>query len=105
LFMKNGHNYYVYIVQCSDGKYYTGVTNDVDRRLWEHNTGFNIDCFTYKRRPVVLKYDEHFTDINNAIAWEKQIKGWSRAKKEALFQRNWELISELAKSKGEREKK
>jgi putative endonuclease len=103
--MKNGHNYYVYIVQCSDGKYYTGVTNDVDRRLWEHNTGFNIDCFTYKRRPVVLKYDEHFTDINNAIAWEKQIKGWSRAKKEALFQRNWELISELAKSKGEREKK
>ncbi len=103
--MKNGHNYYVYIVECSDGKYYTGVTNDVERRIWEHNTGYNINCFTYKRRPVVLKYDEHFTNINNAIAWEKQIKGWSRAKKEALFQRNWKLISELAKSKGDREKK
>ncbi len=98
--MKNGHNYYVYIVQCSDGMYYTGVTNDVERRLWEHNTGFNIDCFTYKRRPVVLKYEEHFTNINNAIAWEKQIKVWSRKKKEALFERNWKLISELAKSKG-----
>jgi len=97
--MKNGHNYYVYIVLCSDGKYYTGVTNDVERRLWEHNTGFNIDCFTYKRRPVVLKYEEHFTNINNAIAWEKQVKGWSRKKKEALFDRNWKLISELAKSK------
>lgn len=97
--MKNGHNYYVYIVQCSDGMYYTGVTNDLERRLWEHNTGFISDCFTYNRRPVVLKYEEHFTNINNAIAREKQLKGWSRKKKEALFERNWKLISELAKSK------
>jgi putative endonuclease len=50
--MKTGHNYYVYIVQCSDGHYYTGVTNDLDRRLWEHNTGYNKDCYTFKRRPV-----------------------------------------------------
>ena len=97
--MKTGHNYYVYIVQCSDGLYYTGVTNDLERRLWEHNTGFVERCFTIKRRPVTLKYYQHFYDINNAIAWEKQIKGWSRKKKEALFKNDWEEIKKLAKSK------
>ncbi len=97
--MKTGHNYYVYIVQCSDGLYYTGVTNNLERRLWEHNTGYVTDCFTFKRRPVELKYYEHFYDVNNAIAWEKQIKGWSRKKKEALFENNWEEIKKLAKSK------
>lgn len=97
--MKTGHNYYVYIVQCSDGFYYTGVTNDLERRLLEHNTGYNESCFTFKRRPVVLKYEEHFNDINAAIAWEKQIKGWSRKKKEALFNRDWDEIKKLAKSK------
>ncbi|HET9055403.1 MAG TPA: GIY-YIG nuclease family protein, partial [Chitinophagaceae bacterium] len=75
--MKLGHNYYVYIVECNDGSYYTGVTNDIERRLWEHNTGYNKDSYTYKRRPVELKYAGHFTDIIQAIAWEKQIKGWS----------------------------
>ena len=97
--MKTGHNYYVYIVQCSDELYYTGVTNNLERRLWEHNTGYVTDCFTFKRRPVELKYYEHFYNINNAIAWEKQIKGWSRKKKEALFKNNWEEIKKLAKSK------
>jgi putative endonuclease len=97
--MKTGHNYYVYIVKCSDGLYYTVVTNDVERPLWEHNTGFNDSCFTYKRRPVELMYEERFHEITNAIAWEKQVKGWSRKKKEALFKRDWEEISRLAKSK------
>ncbi len=97
--MKTGHNYYVYIVQCADGLYYTGITNDLERRLWEHNSGYNDTCFTFKRRPVKLMYEERFTDINNAIAWEKQIKGWSRKKKEALFIRNWDEIKILSKSK------
>ena len=73
--MKTGHNYYVYIVQCSDGSYYTGVTNDLERRIWEHETGCNEKCYTFARRPLKLKYSEHFHDINNAIAWEKQLKG------------------------------
>ena len=97
--MKNGHNYYVYIVQCSDGSYYTGVTNDLERRLWEHETGYNESCYSFKRRPVELKYSEHFHDINNAIAWEKQLKGWSRKKKEALFRGDWEEIGKLAKAR------
>jgi putative endonuclease len=96
--MKLGHNYYVYIVECKDGSYYTGVTNDIERRLWEHNAGYNKTCYTYERRPVELKYLSHFTDIRQAISWEKQLKGWSRKKKQALFKENWEEIKRLAKS-------
>jgi putative endonuclease len=97
--MKTAGNYYVYIVECSDKSYYTGVTNDIDRRLWEHNNDDNILSYTYKRRPVVLKYCEHFSNITQAIAWEKQLKGWSRKKKEALFRGDWKEIILLAKSK------
>jgi len=99
--MKTHHAYYVYIVECADKSYYTGVTNDIDRRLWEHNNEPHKSSYTYNRRPVVLKYCERFTDINNAIAWEKQIKGWSRKNKEALFRDDWEEIKRLAKSKTE----
>jgi putative endonuclease len=95
--MKADHHYYVYIIECKDGSYYTGVTNNLDRRLWEHNSGYNVGCYTYKRRPVILKYCEHFTYILAAIAFEKQLKGWSRKKKEALFKGDWEEISRLAK--------
>jgi len=97
--MKLAHNYYVYIVKCADGFYYTGVTNNLERRLWEHNSGYITSCFTYKRRPVELMYYEHFYNINNAIEREKQLKGWSRKKKEALFESNWEALKELSKSK------
>ncbi|MCX6198710.1 MAG: GIY-YIG nuclease family protein [Bacteroidetes bacterium] len=97
--MKIGHNYYVYILECSDKSYYTGVTNDIDRRLEEHNSGENPKCYTYNKRPVVLKYYDHFLNINDAINWEKQIKGWSRKKKEALFESNWKEIQKLAKNR------
>ena len=96
--MKIAHNYFVYIVECSDKSYYTGVTNNLERRLWEHNNDENVLCYTYKRRPVVLKYFQRFQDINQAIAWEKQVKGWSRKKKEALFKEDWVEIKKLAKS-------
>ncbi|HWI90598.1 MAG TPA: GIY-YIG nuclease family protein [Flavisolibacter sp.] len=97
--MHDIYNYWVYIVRCRDGKYYAGVTNDLDRRLKEHNEGISPKCYTYERRPVELMYEEHFHDINQAIAWEKQLKGWSRKKKEALFVRDVEEIKRLAKSK------
>ena len=97
--MKTAGNYYVYIVECNDKSYYTGVTNDIDRRLWEHNNDDNKLSYTYSRKPVVLKYCEHFQNINQAIAWEKQLKGWSRKKKEALFRDDWKEIVQLAKSK------
>ena len=96
--MKLGHHYYVYILECSDKSYYTGVTNDLERRMWEHETGFNPRCYTFKRRPLILRYSIHNNDIMQAIAWEKQIKGWSRKKKEALFNEDWEEIKRLAKN-------
>lgn len=97
--MKIAHNYYVYILECNDKSYYTGVTNNIERRIWEHHNDDNALAYTYKRRPVVLKYYQHFQDITQAIAWEKQLKGWSRKKKEALFKEDWEEVRRLAKSK------
>jgi putative endonuclease len=99
--MKIAHNYFVYIVECSDKSYYTGVTNNIERRIWEHNNEENPSGYTFKRRPVILKYCQRFQDITQAIAWEKQVKGWSRKKKEALFIEDWEEIKKLAKSKSD----
>ena len=96
--MKIAHNYFVYIVECNGKSYYTGVTNDLDRRLWEHNNDENKFNYTHKRRPVILKFSQRFQDINQAIEFEKQVKGWSRKKKEALFREDWEEIKRLAKS-------
>lgn len=96
--MSWNYDYFVYIVECSDGLYYTGVTNDIERRLVEHNEGIHKTSFTYKRRPVTLRYWLRFSDINHAIAWEKQVKGWGRKKKEALFKEDWDEIKKLAKS-------
>ncbi len=90
-------NYSVYILECSDGAYYTGVTNNLERRLWEHESGFNTNCFTYKRRPVKLRYYETTNDVKQAILREKQLKGWSRKKKEALFREDWDELKRLSR--------
>ncbi len=66
--------------------------------MWEHESGFNPGCYTFKRRPLILRYSIHHTDIRQAMEWEKQIKGWSRKKKEALFNEDWEKIKRLAKN-------
>jgi putative endonuclease len=91
----------VYILKCSDGSYYTGVTNDIERRLKEHGSGKDPRCYTYKRRPVELVYFEVFWAPKEAIEWEKRIKGWSRAKKEALISENWEKLKELSVCKND----
>jgi putative endonuclease len=102
--MKLSHNYYVYIVECKYGSYYVGITNDLDRRVVEHNTGNDPECYTYQRRPVELKYYEHFTEVNQAISREKQLKGWSRKKKQALFGEQWDELKRLAKSSATKSK-
>ena len=66
----------VYILLCSDGSYYVGVTNDIAVRLAQHDEGMNRKAYTYRRRPVKLVFQEHFQDVNQAISFEKQIKGW-----------------------------
>jgi putative endonuclease len=88
--------YYVYILRCADNSYYTGITNDIDRRLSEHQEGDSPTSYTFTRRPVKLVFIERFVDINVAIDFEKQIKGWSRKKKEALIERNYNKLKELS---------
>lgn len=91
--------YYVYIVKCSDNSYYTGFTNDLERRINEHNGGVNPASYTHTRRPVKLVFYNEFNDVNQAIQFEKQVKGWNRKKKEAIINDNWELLPELSKNK------
>ncbi len=88
----------VYILKCSDNSLYTGVTNDLDRRIAEHQDGSNITAYTYKRRPVELLWHKELRNTD-AIAFEKQIKGWTRAKKMALINEDFDLLVELAKRK------
>ena len=90
-------NYYVYILRCSDGSYYTGITNSVERRLYEHQEGLIERSYTHNRRPVKLVYVENYSNVIEAISREKQIKGWSRAKKEELIKGDMNKLKELAK--------
>tara|TARA_R110002051_G_scaffold143507_6_gene216494 strand:- start:1808 stop:2125 length:318 start_codon:yes stop_codon:yes gene_type:complete len=88
--------YYVYILKCSDGLTYTGITNDISRRLEEHQKGLNKSSFTFKRRPVELIFYQEFNDVKQAIYFEKKIKKWSAKKKYALANGNFDLIQILA---------
>jgi putative endonuclease len=90
--------YFVYIFRCNDGSYYAGVTNNVEERVREHQEGVDPKCYTYKRRPVQLVFRHGFREVSDAIAAEKQIKGWSRRKKEALIQGEFGLLVEFSKS-------
>ena len=91
-------DYFVYILKCSDDSYYTGVTNNLEKRVGEHQSGI-IKGYTSKRLPVELAFSERFTDINQAIRFEKQVKGWSRKKKEALTNRDFDLLVTLSNTK------
>lgn len=93
--------YYVYILKCSDDSYYTGITNSLEKRIEQHNAGIDTNCYTFNKRPVQLMYYSYCYDVKQAIEKEKQIKGWSRKKKEALINENWELLKELAVCKNE----
>jgi len=90
-------SYYVYILQCSDGSYYTGVTNDIERRVYEHQEGLIENCYTHNKRPIKLRHVEESSDIGAAISREKQIKGWTRKKKEALIAGDYEMLLQLAR--------
>jgi putative endonuclease len=91
------HEYFVYMLRCADDSLYIGVTNDYVRRLAEHNYGIDPRHYTWKRRPVTLVHVEVFGDVTEAIRREKQLKRWSRKKKEALVAGDEELLSKYAK--------
>ena len=88
---------FLYILLCADGKYYVGTTRkSLEERVAEHNAGLH-GGFTAARRPVTLVFAQHFATITDAIAAERQVKGWSRAKKEAMIRGEWNRLPELAR--------
>jgi putative endonuclease len=93
--------YFVYIVECSDKSLYTGLTNNLERRFEEHNYGLNDNSFTAKRRPVRLLFKQEFMQFSQAEYFEKKIKRWSRPKKLALANEDYDLLPILAACKNE----
>jgi putative endonuclease len=90
---------YLYIVRCADGSYYVGTTRtELDIRIAQHNAG-TYGGYTSTRRPVELVYSQWFERITDAIENERKLKGWSRAKKEALIRGDFALLKNLAKRK------
>ncbi len=87
--------FHVYILHCADGSYYTGHTDNLEARLAAHQCG-NIPGYTETRRPVELVFTEELPSRADALGRERQIKGWSRAKKEALIKQEWEKLIILA---------
>ena len=85
-----------YILECKDGSFYTGFTDDLEGRVQEHNDGKYPDAYTYRRRPVKLVFHFEFADADDALAFEKQIKGWRRAKKIALIKGEWDELPGLS---------
>jgi putative endonuclease len=88
--------YYVYMLRCFDGTFYTGITNDIVRRFAEHCMGYKPSSYTHTRRPVLLVYAGEFQRPDEAIAFEKQLKHWSHKKKRAFADREWPLLKRLA---------
>ena len=98
-YIENVITYYVYILECADRSFYTGITSNLTQRLESHQSGKYKDSYTSKRRPVNLVYYCEFTDPNLAIETEKRIKKWSKAKKKALIAGEYEKLPNLAKKK------
>lgn len=92
-------SFYVYILRCADGSYYVGHTDDLETRIARHQRG-EIEGYTRTRRPVRLVFVEQFPSRYEALERERQIKGWSRGKKEALIKANWNRLRHLSRAHG-----
>jgi predicted GIY-YIG superfamily endonuclease len=93
--------FWVYMLRCRDGSYYTGHTDDLQKRSWEHAEGLAAD-WTRRRRPVELVWCALGSSRDEVFAFERRIKTWSRAKKEALIAGDWALVGQLARPPHER---
>jgi putative endonuclease len=98
-------SFWVYILRCADKSYYTGHTDNLEKRISEHQAGEG-NGYTSTRLPVALVFSQEFTDRDQALVCELQIKGWSRRKKEALMRGDWAEVSRqgqaLRQAQGER---
>ncbi len=95
---------YVYLLRCADGSYYVGQTVDLEHRLAAHQTGA-YEGYTYSRRPVELVWHEHVQTDDQAFKLERQLKGWSRAKKQALIQGDFGQLHAIVKGERRRREK
>ena len=102
----NNHQkqFFVYILECRDGSYYTGMTESLEKRFREHQIGVDPSAYTFARRPVKLVYFQSFACEHETFTAERQIKGWSRAKKEALIRNDWDGIHDIVKLERNRRK-
>ena len=91
---------YLYILQCSDGTYYTGSTRNLEKRLSEHQSGKGAN-YTKTRLPVTLVFQEYFLNIADAYRYEQKIKKWSHTKKKAMIDNNWELLPKISECKND----
>ena len=94
--------FWCYLLRCADGRYYTGHTDDLDRRVAQHQHGGFCD-FTSRRRPVELVWAQAFPTRLEVLEAERRVGGWSRAKKEALIAGDWAAIGHFARPPSERE--
>jgi len=90
--------FYTYIVLCADDTYYSGHTEDLETRIADHNAG-RFRGYTAKRRPVRLVWSQDFPSRYEALSAERRIKGWSRAKKQALIEGDWDRLCLLARNR------
>jgi predicted GIY-YIG superfamily endonuclease len=91
-------DFYVYILKCGDDSYYVGHTDDIEKRIAEHELN-TYDCYTSTRLPVKVMYIQTFATRGEALDSERQLKKWSRKKKDALIEEDWSKVSLLAKKK------
>ena len=89
-------SFWLYILKCVDQSYYTGHTDSLEARLAQHESGAISNCYTATRRPVELVYAVAFVSREEALTAERQVKGWSRRKKEAMMRDDWQMVSRLA---------
>ena len=93
--------FWTYILHCADRHFYVGHTEDLDVRMGQHQSGI-FRGYTSTRLPVVLVWADEFPSRYEALQTERQIKGWSRAKKMALIRRDWDKLRALARNSGEK---
>ncbi len=99
---KTQKRFFVYMLECADESYYVGMTTSLEKRLAEHEAGIDPYAYTYSRRPVTLVWNQAFDTEHEAFTAERQLKGWSRAKKRALSKGDWDAIHQIVKSERKR---
>ncbi len=92
------NDFYVYILKCSDGSYYTGHTDNIEQRISAHRLN-QFKCYTSNRLPIEVVFIQNFATRDEAFNVERQIKKWNRQKKDALIAGDWDKLSLLAKKK------